>query len=121
MRDGVRCYEISKFDAENLLARMLDQPAEVEKVEEVLSRVHISERDEPKTSPFFELPGELRNSIYECLFQYPRSGVLVAGPDTPKPGDRPSRRSWPLLVLNRSLDETFHRTSGKTSSVANLR
>ncbi|KAK5697202.1 hypothetical protein LTR97_007337 [Elasticomyces elasticus] len=32
------------------------------------------------TFPFFELPAELRNSIYSMVFQYPRSGMYIISP-----------------------------------------
>ncbi|KAK5711748.1 hypothetical protein LTR15_012343 [Elasticomyces elasticus] len=40
--------------------------------------------DEP-AFPFFRLPAELRNTIYELVFQYPRSGLYLASSCTTQP------------------------------------
>ena len=58
------------------------------------------------TFPFFELPAELRNCIYEYLFQYPRSGVRIGG------STLDSRR---LTVLSRSSGDRFERNDWKHS------
>ena len=81
-QDGVTCYEISEFDAEQLLTPILQPLAEVEELEEVDSQEDINDQNEPKTSPFLNLPAELRNLVYEDLFQYPKAGVFVARPYT---------------------------------------
>ncbi|KAK3633651.1 hypothetical protein LTR56_015717 [Elasticomyces elasticus] len=63
--------------------------------------------------PFFRLPAELRNTIYELVFQYPRSGLYFASSCTTQPrtlsrdlddvGEFPppasSRKPWEDLYL----------------------
>ncbi|KAK5697203.1 hypothetical protein LTR97_007338 [Elasticomyces elasticus] len=38
-----------------------------------------------KHFPFFELPRELRDKIYQIVFQFPRSGLFFSSPVTKKP------------------------------------
>jgi len=50
--------------------------------------------DRKQSFPFFRLPAELRNTIYELVFQYPKSGLHITG-----------RNSSVARVLTRSTDE----------------
>ena len=54
------------------------------------------------TSPFFELPAELRNNVYGYLFQFPSSRI-----DTDRPQHRLGHRR--LAVLSRSCSDEFDR------------
>lgn len=59
-----------------------------------------------KVFPFFDLPPEIRNSIYEYTFQYPSSGIMVVQVDQQRycrglHGDRQ------LAILSRSASHAF--------------
>ncbi|KAK4896584.1 hypothetical protein LTR27_005502 [Elasticomyces elasticus] len=55
--------------------------------------------------PFFRLPAELRNTIYELVFQYPRSGLYFVSSCTTQPRtlsrDLDSLGEFPLAASNR--------------------
>ncbi len=54
-----------------------------------------------KPFPFFELPAELRDAIYQYVYSYPKSGVL------PTQLVSSVRTPWRFRVLTRSFDEDF--------------
>ena len=108
-QDGVTSYEISEFDAEQLLTPILQPLAEIEELEEVDSQADINDPNEPKPSPFSNLPAELRNLVYEEVFQFLKAGVFVAHPYTRIDWNRYSQRRWLLLLFTQSLDEGFDR------------
>ena len=56
--------------------------------------------------PFFRLPSELRTAVYECLFQYPSSGVMVIGSHSAQDISSPQQIRR-LTVLSRSTNDEF--------------
>ncbi|KAK4549700.1 hypothetical protein LTR36_005001 [Oleoguttula mirabilis] len=55
-------YNVSAPTSERLLQTLLDRGGD--------------EKKKTKTFPFFKLPAELRNTIYESVFQYPKAGLM---------------------------------------------
>ena len=85
---GVQEYVVSKTDGLGLLDEVLGEPKY------------------NKAFPIFELPAKLRDSIYELVLQYPKSGIYVlrSGSWSER---RSRRRPRQLALLDRSDDEPF--------------
>ncbi|KAK4549699.1 hypothetical protein LTR36_005000 [Oleoguttula mirabilis] len=75
--------------------------------EHVLRNVCPANKTTGPAFPFFKLPAELRNSIYEMVFQYPASGVLLRPLRHSYRDWSGSRGSTTVALLNRSLDQPF--------------
>ncbi|KAK5138281.1 hypothetical protein LTR08_003342 [Meristemomyces frigidus] len=80
--------------------------------EQVLATV-LCLRNFEKVFPFFELPAELRNVIYEMVFRYPRSGLCVQFPD---PKACFPARAGSANILTRSMDDGIDLTPGNIFS-----
>ncbi|KAK4951551.1 hypothetical protein LTR10_010527 [Elasticomyces elasticus] len=80
---------------------------------EAMLTIRLTDPGTKQAFPFFRLPAELRNTIYELVFQYPRSGLYFASSCTTQPrtlsrdlddvGEFPppasSRKPWEDLYL----------------------
>jgi len=73
--------------------------------------------DEPKectTFPFLRLPAELRNTVYEMMFQYPETGILFY---TRQPDARVMRRPYQGDFDFKKWETARHLTTDNTRDI----
>ncbi|KAK5746423.1 hypothetical protein LTR17_000803 [Elasticomyces elasticus] len=79
--EGEACHTISPTTGEG----WLDLPHSDEQTDTTTGLLHSDEHIDMKHFPFFELPRELGDKIYQMVFQFPRSGLFFSSPATKKP------------------------------------